>query len=152
MFLILLDFVVLPRPSTNFHEFTKRSNLPPYLGVASSQTDCRQSANAPRNDITVHAAFDDYSISEKEAIQLDSRPGRFWLPLLLSSIPFALSLWGNELYRSHTKLVNVIPILGGRGKYLEYAAFNLLYNVPLSVRYVLLSCHRNARLTQSLRR
>jgi len=33
-----------------------------------------------------------------------------------------------------SKMVSMVPVLGGRGKVLEYWAFNLTYNLPLSLR------------------
>jgi len=47
-----------------------------------------------------------------------------------------MSLLLGDYYVS--KMIDVVPVFGGEGKLLEYWAFNLTYNLPLSIRRVIL--------------
>jgi hypothetical protein len=63
--------------------------------------------------------------------------GNLFAPLEMFAHYHDLSLLLADYYVS--KMVGVIPVLGGRGQLLEYWAFQLVFNVPLSIRRWLLA-------------
>lgn len=58
--------------------------------------------------------------------------GNLFAPVEMYAYYTDLSLLLADYYVS--RLVQVVPVLGGRGKLLEYWLFHLVYNVPLSLR------------------
>jgi hypothetical protein len=63
--------------------------------------------------------------------------GNLFAPLEMFAYYHDLSLLLADYYVS--RMVGVIPVLGGRGQLLEYWAFQLVFNVPLSIRKRLLA-------------
>jgi hypothetical protein len=63
--------------------------------------------------------------------------GNLFAPLEMFAYYHDLSLLLADYYVS--RMVAVIPVLGGRGQLLEYWAFQLVFNVPLSIRKRLLA-------------
>jgi hypothetical protein len=63
--------------------------------------------------------------------------GNLFAPLEMFTYYHDLSLLLADYYVS--RIVGVIPVLGGRGQLLEYWAFQLVFNVPLSIRKRLLA-------------
>ncbi len=62
--------------------------------------------------------------------------GNIFAPLEMFSYYNDMSLLLGDYYVS--KIVDTVPVFGGEGKLLEYWAFNMTYNLPLSIRRAIL--------------
>jgi hypothetical protein len=65
--------------------------------------------------------------------------GNLFAPLEMYTYYNNMSLLLGDYYVS--KMVDAVPVFGGEGKLLEYWAFNLTYNLPLSIRRAIVCLH-----------